>query len=207
MAGSPANLKGAISAFSAVLAYFFLYASKADMYIYLYLKPHKKGLFRYFFSFVSSLGMGEVLVFLIVVLCLLPVPISKRRGLFCRGILGLVAAGVCSSVIKVLIGRPRPSMLSYGYYWPHGPTFVDKFFSTPSGHTVAAFVLACILSSQFPKWRYLLVGTALMIGLSRVFLLYHYPSDIIISIFIGCVIGKWVSKLELPRFMEGAIDE
>jgi undecaprenyl-diphosphatase len=207
MAGPQANLKGVVTTFSAVLAYCVLYVSKADMYIYLYLKPHKKGLFRYVSSFISSLGRGEVLAFLLIVLCLLPVATSKRRGLLWRGILGLVTAGVCSLVIKVLVGRPRPSLLASGYYWPHSPTFVDEFFSTPSGHTVAAFALACVLSFYFPKWRYLLMGTALVIGLSRIFLLYHYPSDIIISALVGCVIGKWASKVKPPRFMEEHIEK
>ncbi len=207
MAGHQVNLKGVVTAFSALLAYCVLYVSKADMYVYLYLRPYKKGLFRYSFSFISTMGRGEVLAFLLIVLCLLPVATSKRIELFWRGILGLVTAGVCSLVIKVLVGRPRPPLLPSGYYWPHGPTFVDKFFSTPSGHTVAAFALACILSSYYPRWRYLLVGIALVIGLSRVFLLYHYPSDIIISVFIGCVIGKWAFRVKLPRFMGEHVEE
>ncbi len=207
MAGPQANPKGIVTAFSAFLAYLLLYVSKADMYIYLYLKPYKKGLFRYVFSFISFLGRGEVLVFLLLVLCLLPVATSKRRGLLWRGILGLATAGICSLVIKILVGRPRPSMLSHGYYWPHGPTLVDKFFSTPSGHTVAAFTLAYILYSFYPKWRHLLMGIALVIGLSRIFLLYHYPSDVIISVLIGCMIGNWISKMEPPGFMEKYIEK
>lgn len=207
MAGPQVNLKGVVTASSALFAYFLLYVSKADMYVYLYLKPHKKGLFRYFFSFISSLGRGEFLLFLLLLLLFVPVGIPKRREVFWRGILSLVAAGAVALVIKVFLGRPRPHLLASGYYWPHGPTLLDTFFSTPSGHTTATFALACILSCYFPRQRLAFLTGALLVGLSRVLLLYHYPSDIIISALIGCVIGKWAFRVRLPRFMEGHIEE
>ena len=202
-----ANLKGVVTASSAVLAYFLLYVSKADMYICLYLKPYKKGLFRYFFSFISFLGRGEVLLFLLLVLLVTCLEMPKRRELFWRGILSLAAAGAVALVIKVLVGRPRPHLLASGHYWPHGPTLSSAFFSTPSGHTTATFALACILCHYFPRQRFAFLAGALLVGLSRVILLYHYPSDIIISAIIGCAIGKWAHKVRLPRFMEEHIEE
>ncbi len=195
-----------VPALLALFMYTTLYVSKADVYVYLYFKPHQSGLFHHLSSFVSSLGSGEVLFFFIFLLLVLPANIPKRREAFGRGLLGLTMAGLVSLAIKVFLGRPRPSLLLSGHYWPHGPTLMNKFFSTPSGHTTAAFALACIFSHFFPRGKHLFKLGALMIGLSRVVLLYHYPSDIIISISIGCLLGKWASTMKLPEFVEGYLE-
>ncbi len=201
------NQKRVITALMALLVYLFLYVSRIDAYAYLWLKPYKTGLLRYLFSFISTLGRGEVLVFFVVLLCLLPKVHLNRREVFWRGVLTLIVAGIVCLLIKVLLGRPRPSLLLSGHYWPHGPSLTNDFFSTPSGHTVEAFALASLFSSWFRKWKPLLMGMALLIGISRVFLLYHYPSDIVVSIYLGSTIGEWMAGLRLPRFARRHVEE
>jgi len=179
-----------------ITLYFLLYLSKVDIKICLFFKLHKKDLMHRLFSFISSLGDRESLLFILVFCSLLPIENLKRKEMFLKGLISLILAGVLCIGLKVVIGRPRPSLLSYGYYWPHWVSLKDEFHSTPSGHTITAFTLAYILSRYFPKQRFILFAVAFAIGISRILLFYHYPSDIVVSIILGCVIAKAIFSFE-----------
>ena len=60
----------------------------------------------------------------------------------------------------------------------------DKF-SFPSGHTAAAFLFATIISSFVPAMAYIVFPWAILLGISRVFLGIHYPTDIIAGVLLG----------------------
>ena len=61
----------------------------------------------------------------------------------------------------------------------------DKF-SFPSGHTAAAFVMACIVIAYMPPLAVLVLPLAVSIGASRVALGVHYPTDIVAGMVLGC---------------------
>ena len=186
----------------ALFAYAFLYLSRIDAHVYFYLKVHKVAPLRSLSDFISFLGAGETLLLFIFLFLALPMEIPRRKEVFTRSLLGLVTVGIVTSAIKILLGRPRPFLFSSGHYWPHGPTLMNGFFSTPSGHTTATFALAFIFSRYFPKAKYPLLFWALMVAVSRVILFYHYPSDVLISMVIGYVIGKWAYQVKLPQKIE-----
>lgn len=60
----------------------------------------------------------------------------------------------------------------------------DKF-SLPSGHTAAAFVMATLVLGFFPAFAGVAYVWALLIGLSRIVLGVHYPSDILAGALLG----------------------
>jgi undecaprenyl-diphosphatase len=66
--------------------------------------------------------------------------------------------------------------------------------SFPSGHTAYAFACATILGSQYPKLRIPLYIVAGLVGLSRVYLGRHYPSDVIGGAAIGTIGGMLVLR-------------
>lgn len=66
-------------------------------------------------------------------------------------------------------------------------------FSFPSGHTSAAFMIATITIYYFPVIGILTYAWATLVGISRVLLGVHYPSDIL----AGLTLGMFASTLAL----------
>jgi undecaprenyl-diphosphatase len=65
----------------------------------------------------------------------------------------------------------------------------DKF-SLPSGHTAAAWLMASIVAHYYPPFALLAYSWAALIGLSRVLLGVHYPSDVFAGTLLGITIAS-----------------
>ena len=61
---------------------------------------------------------------------------------------------------------------------------IDKY-SFPSGHTTGAFSLAVIIALYYPIFGFITIPLALCVGISRIYIGVHYPTDVIVGIFIG----------------------
>lgn len=99
--------------------------------------------------------------------------------------------------LKIIMGRYRPVMLfEGGQYGLHFFSTKWALNSTPSGHTLRAFSIMTALSILFPR-RYILFFTiAILVGISRVAVTAHYPSDVLFGAFIGIFSALWVYKLK-----------
>ncbi|MHC1479788.1 phosphatase PAP2 family protein [Frateuria aurantia] len=62
-------------------------------------------------------------------------------------------------------------------------------FSFPSGHTLHAVSFTVIALDAFPLLALILLPFTLLIGLSRVILGLHYPTDVLAALCMGLILG------------------
>lgn len=107
----------------------------------------------------------------------------------------VVGAGVVARVLKIFIGRQRPvffESLELTGFFP--PQLKWEFNSMPSGHTTVSFAALVMIGMLAPKYKPLTWGLAIVIGVSRIAVGAHWPSDVIFGAFIGMVVAdvvKW----------------
>jgi membrane-associated phospholipid phosphatase len=107
---------------------------------------------------------------------------------------GVAVPGLFVNLVKRLIGRGRPELFDIA-----GPTDFRFFFndwtyqSFPSGHTTTAFAFALVLGFLSPRWLWLGLVYAVLIGLSRIIVGAHYPTDVIGGIVVG-VLGAYAIR-------------
>jgi undecaprenyl-diphosphatase len=94
------------------------------------------------------------------------------------------------AIMKKLYPRKRPYLVLDEIFVTDKPL---KDHSFPSGHTTAifAFIMPFILYSPLNSISILLLFLAITVGLSRMVLGLHYPSDVI----VGCVLGSLAGLL------------
>jgi undecaprenyl-diphosphatase len=82
--------------------------------------------------------------------------------------------------------RPRPYEVHQDIWLTGRP--LDRF-SFPSGHTLHAVAFCSVGLAYYPELAWLLLPFTLMVGMSRVILGLHYPSDVIAGAAIGGAIA------------------
>lgn len=89
-------------------------------------------------------------------------------------VVGSLSAEAVLQLLKALIHRPRPELF-FGLV-------PAETYSFPSGHAFVPAVFFGILASILgagTRWRAAVAGLAALLGFSRVYLGYHYPSDVV----------------------------
>lgn len=85
-------------------------------------------------------------------------------------------------ILKNRIRRDRPFHSLHGI---RSRVMPSDQFSFPSGHTAAACIMAVVIGYFFPAAAVPVYLWASGVGLSRVYLGVHYPSDILAGIVLG----------------------
>lgn len=99
-------------------------------------------------------------------------------------------ASVLVHLLKFLIGRARPELLMEMGAYSLTPFTGDNLYeSFPSGHSAAAGSFFGAFLMLVPRFRFLFIGLAVVIGVSRVIVGAHYPSDVA----AGLLLGTWTA--------------
>jgi undecaprenyl-diphosphatase len=136
----------------------------------------------------------------VTVVAVLTLLVGVLIGPWLHGLIGAIAIGLASAAnqgLKAVIARARPDLLD--------PLVEERGFSFPSGHSalgMAAWgVLAVlVMRSRLPFSVRLAVVAVLgvlivLIGLSRVWLGVHYPTDVLAGWTAGAVIVLLYARL------------
>lgn len=130
---------------------------------------------------ITSLGSTWVIVVLglIIFWIIWKKESRKRAWLFFITIAG---GALINNILKIIIKRPRPTLMETGYSFPSGHTMNATIF-----YLAVAFILCRHIKSQKIR-RLVILGTLLLIfliGFSRVYLGVHYLSDVLGGFLLG----------------------
>ncbi|WHF50371.1 phosphatase PAP2 family protein [Chryseobacterium gotjawalense] len=178
---------GAVVLFASIIHEIFLEKEQEDdLLIFEFFRTNiiRSGLTRYMIDVTNLCSPVFVKIAFPVLIAVLLIFKYYRKAAFTflAGIGGLVLIGLA----KVLFRRPRP----------HYPLeFPETGYSFPSGHATFSFIFYGTLAyfvwlSRIPKalklfLMFFLMLLSLSIGISRIYLRVHYPSDVAAGFCLG----------------------
>lgn len=147
-------------------------------------------------SYVADFSMFLSYIYIYVIIVVLIIWslffVKKKNKVFDFSILAFSGIGswLAAHFLKGIFSMPRPYLVEN-----ITPLFRDSGFSFPSEH--AAVCASIALAGYFihKQLGYTLVFFALLIGLSRIVIGAHYPSDILAGYFVGILFTSLMFKL------------
>ena len=148
-------------------------------------------------KFITSLGDDGIIpiAFILVLICF-----KKSRKVGITAGVSLTLEGLLVNVLlKNIVGRTRPYVVNEAIeYITKRPS--DNSF--PSGHTGCMFAVASVLFYMLPKkYGVPAMIIASLVGISRLYVGVHYPTDIIGGFIVGMFTG-FVAKLIVEKICE-----
>lgn len=152
-------------------------------------------------------ALGSMIVLSFVVLGATAYFMASARYRLAGLVLGSsLAATAYSTALKLVFARPRPDMIEHGM-----ATFTASF---PSGHALlsAAILLTSggllAFAARRPKERWVIGGAAVLltslVGISRIYLGVHWPSDVLAGWLFGTVWASLTLLLARTLYPQGS---
>lgn len=149
------------------------------------------GFLDVFFNVVTKLGHDGIALIIISLILMLFKKTRKAGSAMLAGI--IVGAVFTNLTIKPLVSRPRPYTFTDSpvyQWWLNAGAQVESDRSFPSGHTTSAMAMVtglfCVTNK---KVSWLAFFFAIFMGMSRIYLCVHYPTDVIGGLIIGAIGG------------------
>lgn len=135
--------------------------------------------------FITHLGEEGIIWILLTIALLIP---KKTRKV---GIISAVALilmlFINNKFLKIIVARTRPYDVVEGLI-PLVPKL--NSFSFPSGHTSSAFSAGSVMFRKLPrKFGVPIIIFAILMGLTRLYVGVHYPTDVLFGAAEGILLG------------------
>jgi undecaprenyl-diphosphatase len=123
--------------------------------------------------------------------------------------MAVLLPGLVVTIVKRIIGRGRPYLFEQGGPFMFQPFGWDPIYaSLPSGHTTTAFAAAFAAAALYPRLRWPIWGLAVLIGVSRIVVSAHYPSDVLAAAVVGTLgalaVRNWFAMRRLAFRVDAA---
>ena len=157
-------------------------------------------------AFYTTLGDDGIIWIILGVVLLIPKKTRKCGIMVLAALLVMLVAN--NLILKNIVARPRP----YATY----PELVEdianlihvpKSYSFPSGHTVSAMAAAFTVLTQHKKLGIVTLVCATLMGLSRLYVGVHFPTDVYGGIIVGALVALfvWYATKKLSPVIEAKI--
>jgi undecaprenyl-diphosphatase len=137
-----------------------------------------------FFHFYTHAGGARFTIG--VSLCVLLSSLLSSHQLGLQMAAALAASHLPVALMKKCYPRKRPYLVLSETKVSDNPLSDHSF---PSGHTTAIFSIVTPVVIQLPLIGALLLPVAFLVGVSRIFLGLHYPSDVLVGVLLGTLAG------------------
>ena len=160
-----------------------------------------------FFRFITKFGEGYFELMLTIVLLSFFLSNKQKYNFLKKYILAIIftllSTQITVNVMKVLFARARPSitvnpdkfygimtMIKDSSFWK------GSYVSFPSGHTITIWgtiwILSFIIKSKAIKIPLFILG--ILVGMSRIYLVRHWTTDVVASVILSYFIAKIIYK-------------
>lgn len=136
---------------------------------------------NFYFRNITHLGGAIATISITLILIFFSRGIVQTIGIASAA--SLLLSHLPVAIVKKLYPRKRPYIALIETKVPANPLEDHSF---PSGHTTAIFSVIIPFILFMPQLAFVLLPIAISVGLSRMYLGLHYPSDVL----AGCLLGS-----------------
>lgn len=158
----------------------FLFDSSISLFFYNLRNP----ILTTVMQFLSAIGMNGILILSSLIFVFFYWKNQKRAAILFTVIIG--GGGILNMILKFITARPRPSF---------EPLAIEHFYSFPSGHSMNSFIFFMTIAYFYYHFTrkkksslfvfFIATPVIFGIGISRIYLGVHYPSDVLAGFSAG----------------------
>ncbi len=182
-----------------ILCTVLLFIFPTELSISDFFSEHRKTipLFAKFMRFYTNWGNWLFYIYFLIILILSfkgKDRKKKRKLFFAYLITQLLISLLLIFLLKAGLGRARPSTGMSGF---HFFSLNPAYHSMPSGHTTEIATVSSGLATYYRKISFsILLGiVVLLMAFSRIYLSWHHPTDVLVSLFIAFFAALFMNYL------------